>query len=59
MEYDIIASYMDGERYSPELKPHHYAEWAEQLDNAADWCRKQAGIINLPASCTIGENEKN
>ena len=40
--YDIIAGYADGEKYAPDLKSFHYEEWAEQLENAAEWCRKRA-----------------
>ena len=40
--YDIIAGYMDGEKYAPVLKPHHYEEWAEQLENLVEWLRKKA-----------------
>jgi hypothetical protein len=53
--YDFFAKYMDGE--GPTLKPYHYEEWAEQLDNLADWCRKQAEKLQakeLPVT-TLGE----
>jgi len=43
--YDILAGYMDGEKYAPVLKPYHFEGWAEQLENAADWCRKQSEKI--------------
>ena len=38
--YDFIAKYGAGEGHG--LKSYYYEEWAEQLDNLADWCRKQA-----------------
>lgn len=42
--YDIIGGYSDGEN-APDLKPYHFEEWAEQLENAAKWCRKRAKEI--------------
>lgn len=56
--YDIFAGYMDGEKYAPELKSHHFEEWAEQLENAAEWCRKRATEYNLKnKNETLGKRE--
>jgi hypothetical protein len=42
--YDIIGLYMEGE--GPDLKPHHFEEWSEQLGYAAEWCRKKAEALS-------------
>jgi hypothetical protein len=41
--YDITGLYMKGE--GPDLKPHHFEEWAEQLGYAAEWCRRKSREI--------------
>lgn len=38
--YEIYPGYAPGE--GPDLKPHHFEEWAEQLQYAAEWCKKKA-----------------
>lgn len=38
--YGVYPGYMNNE--GPELKPHHFEEWAEQLTYAAQWCREKA-----------------
>jgi len=39
--YEVYSGYALGE-HGPDLKEHHYEEWAEQLGYAAAWCREQA-----------------
>ena len=38
--YEVYAMYQEGE--GPELKQHHFEEWAEQLKYAAEWCSNEA-----------------
>jgi hypothetical protein len=42
--YETYPGYMEGE--GPDLKPHHFQEWAEQLGYAAEWCRRKADEIS-------------
>jgi hypothetical protein len=41
--YDFMPGYMEGE--GPVIKSYHYDEWAEQLENIADWCRRKSKEI--------------
>lgn len=38
--YEIYPGYPSGD--GPDLKPHHFEEWSEQLQYAAAWCQKKA-----------------
>jgi hypothetical protein len=38
--YEIYPGYAPGK--GPDLKPHHFEEWAEQLRYVAEWCTKKA-----------------
>jgi hypothetical protein len=38
--YSILGGYTKGE--GPDLNPHHFEEWARQLEHVSEWCRVKA-----------------
>ena len=40
--YTFMSNYMDGEKYSPELRSEHFLEWANQLKILIDICNTKA-----------------